>query len=266
MSLSSPGSSSFVQLVPEKKKRNINLCIICQCKKDVKGSTKLTSTPEGRNHIILTSRTLQDEFLFGLTDADLFNIRYHVKSRFAKYKRSGERFTETPTLNKREASPESAPFGPKSRLKRVKTTVNVREKPCIFLNQFKYQSNTKRYRTSEVNVAKTLLKAAKFNKNNVHTQCILLKNVGDVFAADVMYHSNCLNKYFKKFRYDVDSLMAFEIEDDKDRLEDTFKELITSMDINKHGYVLSDVRDLMNEKLKEEETGENKFSSCFVLL
>ena len=50
------------------------------------------------------------------------------------------------------------------------------------------------------------------------------------------------------------------------RLEDTFKELITSMDINKHGYVLSDVRDLMNEKLKEEQTGENKFSSCFVLL
>ena len=42
--------------------------------------------------------------------------------------------------------------------------------------------------------------------------------------------------------------MAFEIEDDKDRLQDTFKELIASMDINRHGYVLSDVRDLMNEK------------------
>ena len=81
-----------------------------------------------------------------------------------------------------------------------------------------------------------------------------------------MYHSNCLNKYFKKFCYDVDSLTAFEIADDKDRLEDTFKELITSTDINQHGYVLSDVRDLMNEKLKEEETGENKFSSCFVSL
>ena len=178
----------------------------------------------------------------------------------------GERFTETTTPNKQEASPESAPFSPKSRLKRVKTTVNAREKPCIFSNQFKCQGNTKKYHISEVNVAKTLLKAANFNKDSVHTQCILFKNVGDVFAADVMYHSNCLNKYFKIFRYDIDSLMVFEIEDDKDRLEDTFKELITSMDINKHGYVLSDVRDLMNEKLKEEETGENKFSSCFVLL
>ena len=87
--------------------------------------------------------------------------------------------------------------------------------------------------------------------------------MGDVFAADVMYHSNCLNKYFKKFCYDVDSLMGFVIEDDKDRFEDTFEEWITSMDINKHGYVLSDVRDLMNEKLKEEDTGDNKFSFLF---
>ena len=71
MLLSSPGSSLFVQLAPEKKKRNINLYIIFQWNKDVKGRTKLTSTSVGRNHIILTSRTLQDEFLFGLTDADL---------------------------------------------------------------------------------------------------------------------------------------------------------------------------------------------------
>ena len=87
----------------------------------------------------------------------------------------------------------------------------------------------------------------------------MLKDVGDVFAADVMYHSNCLNN----FRYDVDFLMAFEIEADKDRLEDTFKELIASMNINRHGYVLSDVRVLMNDKLKEKETGENMFSFLF---
>ena len=39
------------------------------------------------------------------------------------------------------------------------------------------------------------------------------------------------------------------------------------MDINNHGYVLSDVRDLMNEKLKERETSENMFSFlfCFII-
>ena len=44
---------------------------------------------------------------------------------------------------------------------------------------------TKKYCISEVNVAKTLLKAANFNKDSVHTQCILFKNVGHVFAAEV---------------------------------------------------------------------------------
>ena len=183
----------------------------------MQSSTKLPSTSEGRNHIILTSRTLQDGFLFSLTDADLLNIKYHVKSCSAKYKRSGERYTETPTSNKREASPESAPFSPTSTLKRVKNYSECEEKPCIFCNQFKCQGDTKKYRISEINVAKTLLKAANFNKDSVHTQCILFKNVGDVFAVDVMYHRNCLNKYFKKIRYDVDSLMTFKIEHDKDR-------------------------------------------------
>ena len=59
-------------------------------------------------------------FLFGLTDADLLNIKYHVKICYAKYKRSGERYTETPTSNKREASPESAPFSPQVDLKEFK--------------------------------------------------------------------------------------------------------------------------------------------------
>ena len=98
--------------------------------------------------------------------------------------------------------------------------MNVREKPCIFCSQIKCQGGTKEYCISEVNFAKTLLKAANFNKDSVHTQRILFKNVVDVFAGDVMYHSYCLNKYFKKFRYDVDSLMVFEIENDKNRPED----------------------------------------------
>ena len=63
----------------------------------------------------------------------------------------------------------------------------MREKPCIFCNQFKCQGYIERYCIGEVNVVKTPLKAANFNKDSLHTQCILFKNVRDVFAADVMY-------------------------------------------------------------------------------
>ena len=86
MSPSSPGYSLFVQIVPEKKKRNINLCIIIKMWKIA--SNWLVHM---KVEIILTSRKLQDEFLFDLTDADLLNIKYHVKSYYAKRKESGDR-------------------------------------------------------------------------------------------------------------------------------------------------------------------------------
>ena len=124
MSPSSPGYSSLVQIVPEKKKRNLNLCIICQRNKDVKGSIKLTGTPEGRNHSDFTETT---RWIFIWFDrCDLFNIKYHVKSYYAKHKESGERYTETLTPNKREDSLKSARFSPTSRQKMVKTTMNKR--------------------------------------------------------------------------------------------------------------------------------------------
>ena len=97
----------------------------------MQGSTKLPNTSKVRNHIILTSRTLQEEFLFGFAEADLLNIKYNVKSCYAESKRSGEKYTETPTY-KRESSSEgenllSSPFSPTSKLKTVKTTVTVRK-------------------------------------------------------------------------------------------------------------------------------------------
>ena len=114
MSLSSPGFSLFAQLVPEKKKIKINVCIICQSHIDVKGSTKLTSVPD---------------------ITEITRLIFHVKRCYAKTRGRGQgvrgKITETPTPNKRETSTKSAPFSPTSRLKRVKTTVNVREKPCI---------------------------------------------------------------------------------------------------------------------------------------
>ena len=65
-----------------------------------------------------------------------------------------------------------------------------------------------------------------------------------------------MNRYIKKFQYDVDALITFEIDDVRYLLEDTFKELISSIKIETHGYALSDVRDLINEKLCEKASGE----------
>ena len=120
-----------------------------------------------------------------------------------------------------------------SRQKRAKTGANpsLKEKPCIICDQIKCQCDTKKFRICEEHAAKTLLKAANFNKDSVYTRCIMFKGVGDMYAVDVMYHNNCLNRCIKKFQYDVDALMTFEVNDDRSLLEDTSKELISVIKI-----------------------------------
>ena len=65
------------------------------------------------------------------------------------------------------------------------------EKTCIICNKIKCQGDNKRLRICETRRAKLLLSAVKFNKDDVHTRCILYKVPGNVFAADVMYHKKC---------------------------------------------------------------------------
>ena len=76
MSDESPGPSSSIQLVPADRTLNLNLCIICQKIKDSSGSSKLTSTSEGRNVLLKTSQSLNDELMNNLSDHDLekYNI------------------------------------------------------------------------------------------------------------------------------------------------------------------------------------------------
>ena len=84
MSDNSPVPSSTVQLVLAAKKKNIDLCIICQHKKDAQRCINLTGTTDGRNIIIQTSELLQDEFFISLFDCDLLKIKYHVKTFYAR--------------------------------------------------------------------------------------------------------------------------------------------------------------------------------------
>ena len=87
MSDKSPGPSSSIELVPAETKLNLNLCIICQKIKDSSGSSKLTSTSEGRNVLLKTFQSLNDELMNNLSDHDLEKTQYHVKTCYASYKK-----------------------------------------------------------------------------------------------------------------------------------------------------------------------------------
>ena len=143
---------------------------------------------------------------------------------------------------------------PVAQLKRSKTITSPdpRDKPCVICNYVKCQGDTKRFRIESSEVADRSLKAANFNKNEIHIWLIFLKETGDVWAKDIMYRNNCMNKYISKFQRDIEKLLAddFENPEKSNHIEEAFNDVTGSLDIGTNGYALSDVRDTLNKKLK----------------
>ena len=66
-----------------------------------------------------------------------------------------------------------------------------------------------------IRVADRLSKAENFNKDEITIRLIFLKEIGDVWAKDIMYHNNCMNKYISKFQRYVKKLLAADFENSK---------------------------------------------------
>ena len=168
MEITSSGPS--VELVQKPKKKNIRLCIICQKVQDIQQNKKLTSTPGGRSGIIQTSRVLDDDLLVELTDEDLQNIQYHVRTCYSRYKRSGAR-QKTTEVPKKRSNPESFIVNelssPESRHKRQKTHTesDARKKPCTKCDKVKCKDSNEGFRIEDNKRAVNFLNAYNFNKD-----------------------------------------------------------------------------------------------------
>ena len=155
MSNNAPGPSNAVQLVPNPKPLKLELFLICQNFKDSPGSSKLTSTETGRQTIISTSRKLENR---------LVDIRYHVKSCYATYKKKGARHkVESPKrkLKEPDLSPLTSPVTRPERFKTV-TSPDPRDKLCITCNHVKCQGDTKIFRIESSEVAKQVAESCEF--------------------------------------------------------------------------------------------------------
>ena len=119
-----------------------------------------------------------------------------------------------------------------------------------------------RYRISEKSRAMNFIRAYNFFKDDVHTRCILYKTPGDIFAADIMYHKTCLDLYFYKFRKDIENILSYEDDEINEQMETIFNDVVASLELELHGYALSDIRDIMNERL-QQTGGMGKFCSIF---
>ena len=133
-------------------------------------------------------------------------------------------------------------------------------------NQNKCRGDSRKLRICETKRAKQFLSAIKFNKDEVFTRCILCKAVGDIFAADVMYHKNCMTNYIMKFQRDVSEIL----DDNADQCENSiirelFLEMVATLNLDK-GYTVSDCRDTLNSNLRKAGVGKRTlFYLVFVL-
>ena len=86
-----------------------------------------------------------------------------------------------------------------------------------------------------------MLTAVNFNNDGGYTRCILYKTIGDIFAADLVYHKNCMYNYLVKFHRDVSDLLD---EHDEQCNDDTvngyFAEMVKTLELEKRGYGVSD--------------------------
>ena len=101
------------------------------------------------------------------------------------------------------------------------------------------------------------MSAARFFKNDVRTRFILWKTPGNVFAANVMFHKNCLGGYVLKFKQEVELIMR-----DSDDIEDKCTEtvishVLMSVDLTTSAYHLSDLCKEVTKQFFLRKIGES---------
>ena len=95
-------------------------------------------------------------------------------------------------------------------------------------------------RICEARRARLFLSTIKYNKDDVYTRCSLLQNIGDVFAADLMYHKY-LSNYLRRFERETEEILNPPlIELEKGDINMLFKEFVETIDVQNKTYALSD--------------------------
>ena len=267
-------SPNSVVIVQQKNPLDLKKCVICKNVRDSKGEKKLTSTEKGRKTLIECSNVLKDDLFKYLKLEELSDIKYHVNTCYPRYVRQKEQEEKRKNAqNDCQSTSQDIPDLtlenqiPEQRAKRRKMHKSTDcENKCIICDQRSYKGDEKKLRISVMKRAKQFLSATKFFKDDVYTRTIFLNNVGDVFAADILYHRNCLSNYILKFRRDLQLIMDNE-EDTMDEDGVTLvDEIIEQLNLKNEAYHLSDVRDMVNKRFLDNGFGKTSLILCVQIL
>ena len=116
-------------------------------------------------------------------------------------------------------------------------------------------------RICEARRARLFLSTIKYNKDDVYTRCSLLQNIGDVFAADLMYHKY-LSNYLRRFERETEEILNPPlIELEKGDINMLFKEFVETIDVQNKTYALSDCHEKFERYLEKSDHKGTFFSN-----
>lgn len=101
--------------------------------------------------------------------------------------------------------------------------------------------------------ASRFVSAMLFNEDHIYRKFVYCKTAGDIFAADIYYHSNCMILYLRKYERQIEKLLHnLHREDLEINADDDLTSLFGSLDWNHRAYELTEIRDLVNQNIAVE--------------
>ena len=246
-------------LLKEEKQRSlcIEKCIIFQMEKR---SEKTVSTENDRAKLKIASQTLQDDLLAGVSTEDEENIRYHLKECYKKYILRAERAKDAPENDTQNVEFEVPRLCSPSRAKRRKTD----EEKCIICDKKKYKNDKVLYRLCELPRAQKFMDAIKFKLDEVYTRCSIYQTVKDLFAADILSHKSCMNRYLIQYQRELTDALDKEENGNQSDLKQAFETILEEINLEKNAYSLSECRDKLNEQLKDCQVSNQQLKKMLI--
>ena len=122
------------------------------------------------------------------------------------------------------------------------------------------------YRLCEENRAQLFLSAIQLNLDEVYTRCATYKTIGDIFAADIYSHKNCIKRSRLQYQRNVDELMQ---EDElgagsNNELHEAFNKMTGELNLATSGYLISACHDIINEDLEGYTVNNHKVNQMLI--
>ena len=100
-------------------------------------------------------------------------------------------------------------------------------------------------------IAQMFLSATRFNLDEVFTRAPLYDTKEKLFAADILSHKKCMNRYLLQYKRDMDRNISYNLEDFDEELKEQFRIMTENLDLDNNAYTVSYCCNFLNEKLTQ---------------